>query len=221
MINKHTVPVNLPVSYLRYGGASGASGRPVLLMLHGFRETARDFVARAFDPPEGDFPFEIFAPNAPFPMPARLEGKYVEAYSWYFRDIDRKSVLIPPEVAAEALLALMTDLDLVRREVIIAGFSQGGFFAPYMARLLPRVLGIIAVASGFRPDEYVGIAPCPISVLHGSNDKVISVDLMLEGLQSLRDAGFTAGEVTIIDGMGHTMNPASRPAMGSLIGNLF
>ena len=114
MINKHTVPVNLPVSYLRYGGASGASGRPVLLMLHGFRETARDFVARAFDQPEGNFPFEIFAPNAPFPMPARLEGKYVEAYSWYFRDIDRKSVLIPPEVAAEALLALMTDLDLAR-----------------------------------------------------------------------------------------------------------
>lgn len=217
MRHQRKVPVDLPVSFLRFGASPG---RPVLLMLHGFRETADDFVARAFEAPAENLPFEIFAPNAPFPMPARREGKYVEAYSWYFRDIDRQAVMIPPEVGAQALFALMKDLDLVHRNVIIAGFSQGGFFAPHIARLLPRVLGIIAVASGFRPDEYDGISPCPVSAIHGSSDKIISVDLMLKGLQPLRDSGFTAGSVKIIDGLGHEMNPAARLALRGLVADL-
>lgn len=211
------VPVELPVSFFRYGASPG---RPLLLMLHGFRETAEDFVARAFDVPEGEHSIEIIAPNAPFPMPSRREGKYLEAYSWHFRDIDRQTVLIPPEVGAQALFALMKDLNLVHRDVIIVGFSQGGFFAPHIARLLPRVLGIIAVSSGFRPDEYDGISPCPLSAIHGSDDKIISVELMLKGLEPLRNSGFTAGSVKIIDGLGHDMNPAARLALRELIADL-
>lgn len=211
------VSVDLPFSFLRYGASPG---RPVLLLLHGFREAAHDFVGRAFDTPEGDHPFEIFAPNAPFPMPARRDGKYHEAYSWYFRDIDRQAVMIPPVVAAKALFALMKDLDLAHRNVIIAGFSQGGFFAPHIARLLPRVLGIISIASGFHSDEYKGISPCPVSVIHGTSDKIISVELMLKGLQPLRNEGFPAGSVKLIDGLGHDMNPAARLALRGIVADL-
>ncbi|MEY4632524.1 MAG: hypothetical protein RIQ81_2644 [Pseudomonadota bacterium] len=218
------IEMPVPVSFYRLApapsprGAGTTHDEPLLLMLHGFRETADEFLTRALgrgQPP----PIETLAPNAPFPMPWRKAGKYSEAYSWYFRDVDRSAVLIPPEVAAQGLFRLLTALELAERRIVIAGFSQGGFFAPHIARLLPRVAGIVAVGAGFRIDEYQGVRPCVIHALHGADDQIVPAQNMLDGLRELHAAGFPPGQVKILDNLAHEMDDRARRAFRDMVGS--
>ena len=122
--------ISLSTSYLYEPSAGSKKG---LLVLHGFSDHARSVKKRLLgrDPLNG---CHIFVPNGLFPSPTKSENEFREGYAWYFRDPVSGKQMISPEFAAKSLVKLIQQVGFGHLEWTILGFSQGGFFAPFVVK---------------------------------------------------------------------------------------
>ncbi len=199
---KLNLPVEMPMSFLRI---HEGEDKPLLIFLHGYSDTGAGFVRRAF--PEMDPRFEILAPNGLFPVPVVTERSRYMTYAWYFAD--HTQVVVSPEASAQALAHLLRQLGLEERPKILLGFSQGGFFIPFLLPHLKNVKWLFSIGAAYRPQDYSQVLSVPLDALHGDQDSVISLQEARESFARLQPLN-PLGSFFEFPGLGHTMDSAAR-----------
>jgi predicted esterase len=180
-----TFSVDLPMRYLFE--ESQASDDKLVIFLHGYTDHGPSMARRVLRGQSLGLPW--LAPNAPFPVPVRTEEGFREAYSWYFKDLEKNEIYISPEIASKMLVQLLERLNLVNREMILVGFSQGGFFAPYLAQHLKNVKKVIGVGAAYRLESYKPPQTWPLDVIHGLADEIVPLSRTQETIEKLKAKG--------------------------------
>ncbi len=209
------VSVEVPLTYLHL---NAGFEKPLLIFFHGYTDTAAGFLKRALE--ELDSRYEVLAPNGLFPTPVKIEGGWKQAFAWYFSDFSSKRVLIPPTVSAKAVADLIEKLNLQDRPKVLIGFSQGGFFLPFVFPLLKNIRKLIAVGSAFRPEDYPENFSMALDAIHGTEDQIITLEQSEKSFRSL-EVRNPRGQFHSFEGLGHTMNNESRAVLKSLIEEAF
>jgi phospholipase/carboxylesterase len=184
---------------------------PAIITLHGWGASAHDLLGLA--PVLLDGQAVMLCPQGQVAVPFG-GGQY--GYGWFPLRAGQ-----PPDVAAfqhaSAALRGFVDTALERypidpRQIVVAGFSQGGMMAYDLALSDPaRFAGVIALSSWFpqplaeqlpkRP-EHEGF---PVLVIHGTRDDRIDVERARESREALRPYG-VAMTYREFD-MGHEIRP--------------
>ncbi|MBD3401009.1 MAG: prolyl oligopeptidase family serine peptidase [Candidatus Coatesbacteria bacterium] len=160
------------------------SGRPLLIMLHGFGAAPANLVG----PPFGDY-FTDEGYLYAVPYGDRVHGSI--SFSW--------SGLAEAEDVVERLLErLENEYGLDGESVYLAGFSQGGAVALGLALKRPELFdGVIALAGGWNPAWETYLADAAAADLRcylwiGELDEAERVSGLETALHSLRAAEVTA-----------------------------
>ncbi len=211
-MKKTQYELSIPSSYLH---ENAGESKPLLLMIHGYADSAPSFVRRAFAEP--DPKFEILAPNGPFPLPQRVNNEWREAYGWYFADLSLNIIYIHPAVAAGAIAGLIRRLNLEERPKILCGFSQGGYFLPHLAHQLKNVQRLIMIGAGFHPEYFRKYdLRLPVTAIHGDADEVVPLKDAQEGFAGLGEWN-AGGRLIVLPGMTHSINDAGREALQAVL----
>jgi phospholipase/carboxylesterase len=189
--------------------------KPLLLLAHGFADSGAGFVKRvAASVPER---FEVLAPNGLFPHPVRQGDSWKEAYAWYFADLSANKIYIHPGVSAGAVRAMVERLGLKDRPKTLLGFSQGGWFLPYLASELERVERMIMIGAGFRPEDFARLnLRLPVSAIHGDLDEVVPHARSREEFERLGDHNL-GGAFHVVPGMTHSLDDTGRARLRELL----
>jgi predicted esterase len=124
--------------------------------------------------------------------------------------------LIPPQVSANGVADLLQKLNLQERDKILIGFSQGGFFLPFVWPHLEHVRKLFGVAAGYRAGDYPDLLSAPVDAIHGTEDKVVTMDLAKDSFEKLA-AKNPRGQFFSFPGLAHTMNDSSRELLRNKI----
>jgi predicted esterase len=205
MLDCIQVPVTLPLSYLHRPASSWAGSQSkLILFLHGYTDSARSFLKRAW--PEPEEAYHVLAPNGPFPVPVKTNDGYKAAFSWYFIDDSKKDqpqVVIPPSICIGMLTTLIQTLGYEDHPKIIVGFSQGGFLAPRLALQLKNVERIIGVGTGYQSADYQKLKNIEVDAIHGDQDPIIPLKVAQTGFSLLEQ---TKKQFFEVGGLAHTLN---------------
>ncbi len=201
-----SVSVEIPMTYLHL---NVGPAKPLLILFHGYEDTAAGVLRRTLGDPKLFSEFEILAPNGLFPVPVRVEGGFKQTHAWYFADYSRKQVLIPPQVSANGVADLVQKLNLQEREKILIGFSQGGFFLPFVWSRLQHVRKLFGVAAGYRADDYPEALSASVDAIHGNEDKIVPMQSAQDSFEKLAVKN-PQGQFFSFSGLAHTMNDSSR-----------
>lgn len=204
-IQKKTINSEIPITYHHI---NKGSDKPLLLFFHGYSDSARGILRRAF--PHLDPHYEILSVNGLFPVPQKKEDGWKEAFAWYFADFAKNSILMPPEISARAVLHLIDELGLQNRKKILIGFSQGGFFIPFVLPHLQNVVHLFGVGAAYREEDYAAKLSIPFEALHGSDDEVIPCDFAQKSFENFVAKKNPFGKFHRFEGLKHTMNDESR-----------
>jgi len=204
--------VRLSTSYLYDPADHSKKG---LLVLHGFSDHARSVKKRLLgsEPVNG---FHVFVPNGLFPSPTKRESEFREGYAWYFRDPSSGKQMTSPEFAAQSLIKLIQQVGLGHLEWTVLGFSQGGFFAPFLVRAGLLCQRIIGVGAAFRPEAYEGISNVQVFGVHGEKDLIVPFEQAKTSFNSLKDKGL-GRDFYAIPELAHTMNDSGRKIIRDLL----
>lgn len=199
-----SLSIDLPVTYLKV--EADRKDAPVVILIHGYEDTARAFLRRAIPHPSGQY--ELLVPNGLFPMPRRIEMGWRAAFAWYFAE-HKKPAVIAPSVAVQGLVQLVEKLNLTDRPKVIVGFSQGGFLMPRLLPHLKNVKRAIGIGCLFRAEDYPDSLPCPVDGIHGTLDEVIRVEKGQETFAELKSRN-PQGQFFEVKELTHTMNDEAR-----------
>lgn len=206
-----TYSFTLPVRYKLWGPPDTG----VVLCLHGYQDHALSMIRR-IGWWEKELPFQVLAVNAPFPVPLWTASGFHEAYSWYFRDTERGFTIASPEDTADRVAQLIGDLKLKDRPMMIFGFSQGGYLAPFVGRHLPRLKGLICLGSGYPAAPYKHLTFTKVYAIHGDRDERIPLQPTQEAHAQLLARGFD-GEFFKIHELDHRVDEKVEPLVRRLI----
>lgn len=190
----------LPLTYLHEPKGKDSA---LLLFLHGYTDSAASFLKRSLG--DANLPQSILAPNGPFPLPVLGNNSFKEAYGWYFWDYAAGRPILHPNIAAGILVRLIDQLGYAHTPKLLIGFSQGGYFAPFLFPQLQNVRGLIALGAGFRTEDYPSEIPFPIIAIHGDQDTIVDAQRSQAGFEALRPRLPQASEYHLIPGMGHSI----------------
>lgn len=204
-MKKMEINSEIPVTYHHI---NAGKDKPVLIFFHGYSDSGRSFLKRAF--PHLDDRYEILAINGLFPVPQKKDNVWKQAYAWYFADFSTNSVLIHPDISAKAVHHLIQHLGLEQRKKILIGFSQGGFFLPFVFRYLKNVHYIFTVGSAYREEDYSEKLTIPLEALHGSDDEIISLEMAQKSFKKFVTKKNPFGKFHSFPGLKHTMNDEAR-----------
>jgi phospholipase/carboxylesterase len=124
------------------------SGKPVVLLLHGYGADERDL-------PE----LMNFLPKLPWVSPRAPEPSPVGGFSWYLVDDPIAPDQAAVSTATESLWLWINDNIPADSPLIVLGFSQGGLMATQLLRTHPeRILGTIILAGFVFDGELAGDA---------------------------------------------------------------
>lgn len=195
----------LPMRYLVQGEGPGT-----VVLLHGYQDHAMS-MTRRMGWLERPLPFRILAVNAPFPVPVWKADGFLEAYSWYFRDTQRDIMIVSPASSAEKVAALIGRVLGPTEPVVLLGFSQGGYLAPFVAPLVPTTRAIVAVGSGYPDEPYAHVSTAvEVYGLHGANDNRWPLESSHEAHRRLTSRGYR-GEFHVIPNLDHRVDPMLSP----------
>jgi phospholipase/carboxylesterase len=190
-------------------------GKPLLLLAHGFADSGAGFVKRVAESVPDRF--EVLAPNGLFPQPVRQGDTWKEAYAWYFADLGANKIYIHPAVSAGAVRGLVERLGLAARPKILVGFSQGGWFLPYLASELKNVERMIMIGAGFRSEDFARLRlRLPVSAIHGDHDEVVPHARSRDEFDRLGEWN-TGGAFHLVPGMTHTIDDSGRARLRELL----
>ncbi|NBX93421.1 MAG: hypothetical protein EB078_04425 [Proteobacteria bacterium] len=212
--SSQTIPldIRLETSYLYQPSEKSERG---LLVLHGFTDRAQSVKKRLL----GDEPvphFHVLIPNGLFPCPSKKNSEFKEAYAWYFRDPQSGKQMISPEFAAEALMNLIAQVGLDHLDWTILGFSQGGFFAPFLLKAGLNCNTIIGVGAAYRAEAYEGVSLVKVYGIHGAQDEIVPYAQAKSSFEMITRLGYGAKFFTLPD-LGHSLNGSGRKIVRELL----
>lgn len=205
-----TYSYTLPMRYSLWG--PNDSG--LVIALHGYQDHALSMMRR-IGWWERELPFQVLAINAPFPVPIWTADGFKEAYSWYFRDTERGFTIVSPTEMAERVARLVSDLGLIGKPIVLFGFSQGGYLAPFIGPHFKNLRGLISLGSGYPFEPYKKLAPTRVYALHGDQDERIPIDKSEEAHTHLLQNGFS-GEFIRLAGLSHKVDAGVEPLVRRL-----
>ncbi len=183
---------------------TSTSNLPPIVLLHGFQDRPVLLHDRLFGELRVDR--AIYVPQGPFPVPHAKEGGFREAYAWYFVDPTANRVFIPPDTAIRSLEQMFTNLDL-RTPSVVIGFSQGGYLAPLLSKILP-ISNLILLGAGGRSEFYDSVDPkTEIHFVHGEKDDVVVPERSAQIQETLSQRGFLVSR-TVLPNQTHRMTTA-------------
>ncbi|MFM8316421.1 MAG: alpha/beta hydrolase [Deltaproteobacteria bacterium] len=211
-LQKAELEVCLSTSYVYEPSRKTKQG---ILVLHGFSDHAQSVKKRLLgSDPISDF--HVFAPNGLFPSPTKRENEFKEGYAWYFRDPASGKQMISPEFAADALVKLIGQVGLAHLEWTVLGFSQGGFFAPFLVKAGLSCQKIIGVGAAYRVEAYEGLSHLQVFGVHGEKDTIVPFDYAQSSFELLKQRGFGKSFYAIPE-LGHTLNEAGRKIIREIL----
>ncbi|MBC7420861.1 MAG: hypothetical protein H7328_09035 [Bdellovibrio sp.] len=192
---------------IRYHHLNAGPDKPVLIFFHGYADSAQAFLRRAY--PGLDSRYEILAINGLFPVPQKKDNVWKQAFAWYFADFSTNSVLIHPNISANAVVHLIENLGLTSRVKLLLAFSQGGFFLPHILPYLKNVKHMISIAAAYASPEYQTNLNVPLDAIHGTEDDIVTFESGKTSFESLKKHN-PHGIFKSFEGLRHTMNDESR-----------
>lgn len=207
-IRRKEIKSEIPITYHHLNQDSQSLEKPLLIFFHGYSDSAKGLLRRAF--PSLDQKYEILAINGLFPLPQKKEDGWKPAFSWYFADFLTNSVLIHPEVSAKAVTHLIEDLGLQERKKVLLGFSQGGFFIPFVLPKLKNVVHLFGIGAAYREEDYNEKLTVPLDALHGTDDEVVPYKFSEESFENFVAKKNPKGRFHRFEGLKHTMNDEAR-----------
>ena len=212
---KFSALIEIPITYIN---SNTGQDKPLLIFFHGFADSASAFLRRAYPQPSDKY--EILAINGPFPVPQKKDGIWKHAFAWYFSDFATNTTFIHPKVAVKAVNDLLINLNLSDRRKMLVGFSQGGFFIPYLLPTLKNVEYVVSIGAAYRAEDYPEKLNVTIDALHGTNDDIISLTSAAASFQTLKAKNPNGVFKEFIE-MGHTMNAEARAWLTKKIDGVF
>ena len=183
-----------------------------VILLHGFGQTGSEILAKLTETlAEDDF---ALAPDAPFPFPQREAGSLGEGFAWYFFDPVTNRYLNSMDAALEYLAAWYEQAVPRELPIAIAGYSQGGYLAPFLGLRLPRVERVTGINCRFRSEALPARLPFRLDAVHGSDDKLVDMERARACHGAIMAEG-NAGCFQSVAGAGHGLNEAIRAAVRS------
>ena len=142
-------------------------------MLHGFAQDWNDiYQPFAKIIPEN---FGILAVNGTYPLPKRNKetNEWDINFAWYFFDREKRKYFIDQNFSRDILTRLIKDELKISNEVIIVGYSQGGYLAPFIATTLDITKSVIMINANLKLDRLPEKIHCPIYCLNGIKDPIV------------------------------------------------
>ncbi len=165
----------------------GDGPRPLVVMLHGSSQSARDFaIGTNMDRLAEEQGFLVAYPDQP------RSANITKSWNW-FRDADQQRERGEPSILAGLTREIMGRFGVDPARVYIAGFSSGGAAAAVMAMTYPDLYAAVGIHSGLAcgsagsmllalPTMYRGALlpprqathPVPTIVFHGDRDTTVA-----------------------------------------------
>lgn len=166
------IPAELPFDYVLR--ESEGDPKQLILLLHGYSQSGAAIMKRLGPvmPPDA----AVLAPNAPFPFAERTEGDYRMAYSWYFYDFRTDEYAVDMSTSLQFLETGIERMGYSHLPLRIAGFSQGGYLAPFVGQKLGQTLQVIGICSTYLSDELGGSLDFRADNIVGAQDDVVEPD---------------------------------------------
>jgi phospholipase/carboxylesterase len=178
--------VNIPA----FHPAQGA-----VIWLHGLGADGHDFAGLL---PMLSFPqkaaIEWIFPHAPV-RPITVNGG-MEMPGWY--DITSMEIARTPDAAGmaqsvaaiESLVGELEAKGFARRQIALAGFSQGGVIALLTALASERAFAGCLALSTYLPDlSMAKVCETPVLMMHGTQDPIVPYSLGMRAFAELKQAG--------------------------------
>lgn len=177
-----------------------ASPRPgvqtLVLALHGMGQPPA--VLREMLAPALDLPCHWLFPRAPWPYEIRKADRMRIGHAWYQYDGDQAALRQSMDIAVRHLLGLAGEVGacVAARRLVVAGFSQGGYLAGYLAPMHPQVFSAAACIGGRIKHEFLAESPTaahamPLLQLHGGRDPAVKPEAARDAVEKTRALGFS------------------------------
>lgn len=156
----------------------------VILALHGYQQSGEFLYKRLEKHLEAEKTL-IICPNGPFLLPTKKNEAWIDTYSWYFFDPLKKSFYINYEPSAKLISQLLDQLNILKKEVTLIGYSQGGYLSPKVAELNSNIKRVIGLACIFRGERFKLKKDCEYYQIHGTKDDVVDIQEAKEEFDNL------------------------------------
>lgn len=202
--------INLPLHLdCNYHTNNCSNPKRIFLLLHGYMldgKFMKDILEQYL--PEDSL---IISPNGPFLVPHKKNDTFFAKYSWYFFEPKEEKFLVTLDPAANFLKDLLNSVDK-ELPVTIIGYSQGGFIAPKVAEICPRVDTVIGLACIFRT-SYFDKRDINYSQIHSIDDGIVSPKDAEQQFNALN----STGHFLKIENIGHKLGPLYFEKLKTLI----
>ncbi|WP_412469647.1 acyl-CoA thioester hydrolase/BAAT C-terminal domain-containing protein [Oceanospirillum sp. RT-1-3] len=170
--SRTNVGTNLPIDSIEVGNPKA---QKTLLVLHGFAQNNEQIKENIVDKFSSEIiqNFRILIPNGIFPIPKIRPKEITYRYSWYFYDHTRQKYYIDMSTPIQALGNYLKANAIDFKDVIIIGYSQGGYLAPIMASYLPGIKASIAINANTRVDKLGENLSFDHLSIHNEGDPVV------------------------------------------------
>ncbi len=207
--------VELPVDYVyRPGDPDGV----LVLALHGYEDTGlRVFnLINRFCPSA----MGLLAPNGPYLIPRKIGDSFCPRYSWYFYNGENDRYLVEMTGAVRAVQTILAALNVTHRAIIVVGYSQGGYLAPFVAQAIKQTRHIIGIGCEFLVDE---LQTLPLTfgadAIHACDDAMVNCKNAQTKFQQLQGRGVKGTFHSIPHG-GHQLGRPELEIVRTLLSQL-
>lgn len=201
-------------SFVDYYIKESARPKEVWLLLHGYGESSFSIVKRMT--PLFPEDVTIVAPNAPFPLPQKVQSTIKLGFGWYFYDSKIDKYFIDFSIACEILKNLIFELGLNETPLRIIGYSQGGYLAPFLGLSLKNTFHAIGINSSTRVDFIKQDLNFCFDQIHGTEDEMVDFDLAKSRFENLKSLG-NSGNFFALDGEKHFLSRNYLPVIENII----
>jgi predicted esterase len=204
-----TIPTNI-----QYHLRGDLNSSTVFLGLHGVLEKGSKMLRRLSEVlPEDAL---MLTPDGPFPIPIKEENGYKVRYAWYFYDNIKDIYVVDYEYASRLIKELLISLKLENKDLVIIGYSQGGYLAPFVAEKCSQTTYIIGLACVFKENLLSKRLTLPFSQVHSRIDKMVSFQGSHDHFNIISKYN-NSGEFISLENEGHFYNDKYSEILSNIL----
>lgn len=184
----------------------------LVVLLHGYGQNARGILKLL----EDVIPSEcsLLVPNGPFPLPTKARTAESLGFAWYFYDSSKDEFYIPYSVPTQLITGLLTALNLNQKKVIVLGYSQGGYLAPFVGEKIQNLEMVISINASFRYEFMEEKRDFPIHAINGKVDDIVEPLLAKQRHEKLIKMGHR-GNFHLVDDSAHRIDDNIKAVLKS------
>ena len=179
---------------------------PLILLLHGFAQDWSDI----YQPLAKIIPknFGVLAVNGTYPLPKRNKetNEWDISFAWYFFDREKRKYLIDQKFSRDILTSLIKEKLNISNKVIIIGYSQGGYLAPFVASKLSSTKSVFMINANLKVEMLPKKIHCPVYCLNGIKDPIVCPKNARQSFNQFISNG-NSGEFFEIEKTHHNISP--------------